>query len=393
MPRKRDDFLEAYLEYTKNTESPISYHIWAGLSVIASALERKVYMPWGHTEVFPNQYIVLIGPSGVRKGEPLTIARSFLSAIGTNLVSEAITKEAFIRRMKNAMTNFMSGTQFQCAITCVAEELSVFIGNNDVGFLQDLTNWYDSRDKWTYETKGSGIDEVMGVCVNLLASMAPDWIPMTFPMGAIGGGFTSRILFIVEHRKGRNISNPNAIVVDEKLRSDLEADLEMIRQMVGTMRFDSLALASYERWYIQEEQRTASGNPAVKDSRFSGYVARRATHVKKVAMACSAARSNSMTISEVDFSRALQLLVQAERNMSDVFGKVGRAANAEMTQEVLNFIQQRGRATRAEVMQAFYRDIDAGTLEVIESTLKAAQFIKVAGMDAASGNITYKFIG
>ena len=394
MPRDLPDFLESYLEYSQNTESPLSYHTWAGISVVSAALERRVYMRWGHSEIFPNQYIVLVGPSGVRKGEPLIIAKGFLEEAGIKLIAEAITKEALILRMKGAFTNYDDGgkIKFQCPVTCIAEEMSVFLGEGNTQFLADLTAWYDSRQKWTYETKWSGTDEVVGVCVNILGSTAPDWIPLTIPQGAIGGGFTSRIIFVVEHRKARNISNPNLTTIDSDLRQALTHDLEQISALTGEAVFSQEALAIYEEWYLREEKRTASGRPVISDPRFGGYVSRRATHVKKVGMAVSAARSDSLVVEAPDIKRAIGLLEQVETNMPDVFGKVGRSMYAEQTHEILEYIQKRGETTRSEVMQMFYRDVDGRTIEIIEATMTATRLVQVK-LNKEDGSIRYKWLG
>lgn len=394
--RKTDDFLEDYLKFAEEcSESPISYHTWAGVSVVASVLQRKVFMRWGHTLIYPNQYIVLIGPSGVRKGEPLRIAKDFLDGIGIFLVPEVITKEQLIRRMKEHHLQYDDPNgklMHQHPVTVISEELSVFISQNDPKFLGDLTNWYDSLDRWTYDTKNSGTDVVNGVCMNILASMAPDWIPMTIPMGAIGGGFTSRILFIVEHKKGKTIADPSAIGIDEDLKERLRHDLEAMSILTGEMKFSDDAKKRYMKWYTIEEQNTASGRPAIPDPKFSGYISRRATHVKKISMACSAARGNSMMIQLEDFERSLGLMEQAELNMADVFGKIGRSLYAEQTQDIMNFIRAGKRTTRSSVMQNFYRDIDDSTMSVIEATLVAARFIKVK-VDVGKGDKIYIWLG
>lgn len=393
--RKTNDFLEDYLKFAEEcSESPISYHTWAGVSVVASVLQRKVFMRWGHTLIYPNQYIVLIGPSGVRKGEPLRIAKDFLDRVGIFLVPEVITKEQLIRRMKEHHLQYEGEDgelREQHPVTVISEELSVFISQNDPKFLGDLTNWYDSLDKWTYDTKNKGTDVVNGVCMNILASMAPDWIPMTIPMGAIGGGFTSRILFIVEYKKGKTIADPSAIGIDETLRQNLRDDLEAMLILSGEMKFSDEAKKRYMKWYTIEEQNTASGRPALSDPRFGGYVSRRATHVKKIAMVCCAARGNSMMIQVEDFDRSLSLMEQAELTMTDVFGKIGKSMYAEQTQDVMNFIRMKKRTTRSDVMQNFYRDIDDSTLNIIEATLRAARFIKTVP-NASKGDMDYVWI-
>ncbi len=391
MARQLDDFIQGYLQYTKNSESPTTYHLWSAIGCISAALERRVSMQWGHTRVFPNQYICLIGPSGARKGEPIVIAQEMVEAVGVSLVAEAITKQALIRRIKESLSHFDDGKmQSQCAVSVVSEEFATFLGDNDAGFLADLTNWYDSRGSWTYDTKHSGTDEIVGVCVNILASMAPDWIPLCIPQVAIGGGFTSRILFVVEHRKGKTISDPNLYSIDQKLGEALKRDLERIKKLVGEIAFDPEAKEAYKAWYEREEVRNQKGQPALKDPRFAGYVNRRATHIKKIAMACSASRSDDLFVLAADFDRARLFMESAEKNMESVFGKIGSSPLVAQTQEIMDFIRQKKSVPKWKVMQAFYRDVDDKMMDSIEATLRATKLVKKT-IDSA-GNVVYKWM-
>lgn len=395
MARRLPDFLEAYLQYTKNSESPLSYHLWSGIGVISASLERRVCMRWGHTEVYPNQYICLVGPSGARKAEPIRIARDFLKEVGVNLVAEKITQEALIRRLRESIGQYEDGSiKTQCAMSVVVEEFAVFLGEGNTNFMANLTDWYDGgHPTWEYDTKHSGTDEIVGACLNIIASMAPDWIPLSIPQAAIGGGFTSRIMWVVEHRKGKTIEDPNIYGVDDKLKTDLLADLEAIKKIAGAMEFERDALEMYKGWYVREEEKIAAGRPAIRDPRFSGYVSRRQTHIKKVCMAISASRSDDRRITGKDFERARLFMEKAERSMESVFGKVGRAIHVVQTQEVMEYIKARKTCSRQQLMQAFYRDIDARTLEIIESTMLATGMVKKKLSEGEQKDLEYTWVG
>ena len=209
MARVLNDWLSGYIEYTSGSEPPLSYHTWVGISIIAGALQRRCKLQWGFECIYPNMYVILVGPSGrARKGVALGLGKDILASTGIAMSSEAITKEALIRAMRGSITNFQGADgiiKFHCSITAFSEELSVFLGQNDIKFLANLTDWYDSKDKWTYETKGSGTDELQGVCFNLLGATAPDWLQSMLPQEAVGGGFTSRVIFIVEDKKGKTV--------------------------------------------------------------------------------------------------------------------------------------------------------------------------------------------
>ncbi len=384
--RSLSDWLSMYLKYTEDTESPLSYHTWVGVSILAGALQRRVYLKWGHSTIYPNQYIVLVGPSGrVRKGDAITIGRDLLEDVGIPISAERITREALIRFIRNSSANYTDpgdkNTNFkvQAAITCIAEELSVFIGQREMGLLSDLTTWYDSRQEWTYETKGSGTDKVMGMCFNLLAATAPDWMPSMFPQEAVGGGFTSRCIFIYEDRKRRTVTRPTD--PDPAIREHLLFDLEQIStQINGQMEFTDEAQDAYDKWYLQYDQATQEGYPPIPDPRFDGYVSRRATHARKISMAISASRSNDLKITANDFNRARTLLEAAEKKMSRAFEGIGRARFSEATEVVLHFIEQEGSVLRSRLMSRFYRDIDAFTLDAVEKVLLQMKVISITLM-------------
>lgn len=396
MARLLSDWINSYLEYTKNTEPPLSFHIWCALSCISGALQRRCYFSWGHSHIFPNQYIVLVGPSGQsRKGEAINLILPFFDHLNIPRIPESIIREALIRRLKDSITQFTNDKgeiRFQCAVTIISEELTVFLGQKDTKFLGDLTNWYDSREEWTYDTKHQGTDRIVGLCVNLLAATAPDWISSMLSHEAIGGGWTSRVVFVVEDWKRQTIADPNVYTVDTKLRKDLEHDLEEIFDLRGQFRFDAEALQMYTDWYVKQDKDTRAGKLVIPDPKFAGYVSRRQTHIKKICMALSASRGNSLIITGADFERALKILETTEKKMPRAFAGVGRARFSEMTETVLNYIMMRRKCLKSELLRRLYRDIDSWSLEQIEKVLSDMHVLKVTIMTDKDDTM-YEFIG
>lgn len=372
MSRQLKDWLNSYLEFTEETEPPRSYHTWVGISMIAAALKRRCYMMRGHRKVHPNLYVVLIGPSGkCRKGSAMGIGRDMIKDARIQVTSESITREALIRAMRESVESFQNpstgGIEFHCSLYCMSEELSVFLGQGQITFLSDLTDWYDARDEWKYETKGSGTDDIQGVCFNLLGATASDWLQSILPDEAIGGGFTSRIIFIVEERKGKTI--PEEPPPDVSLEKALITDLESISTISGEYKFNEEAHEMYKEWYKEQESRIDSGNPPISDPRFAGYCDRRATHLRKLSMILCASRTENRLVAPYDFERGRKILEAAEINMGRTFGGLGKARFSEATEKVLEVLMQRKEISRSELLRMFYRDMDAFTLEVVEKVL------------------------
>jgi len=390
MSRQLDDFITGYLEYTQNLESPVSYNLWCGISCIAAALQRKVYLRWGISTLYPNMYIVLIGPSGrCRKGEAMGAATDIVKSVGIKIVAESITREALIRDIQESISSYndpdTGNIKFHCSLTAFNEELAVFLGQGDVKFLADLTDWYNSKDDWTYRTKGSGTDKIQGICFNLLGATAPDWLISILPQEAIGGGFTSRIIFVVEENKRAVVARP--YVPDDKLRDALISDLEKIYIMAGEIKMDGDALGMYTDWYINQ-----SKEPALKDIRFAGYNERRATHLRKLSMICAASKRNARVIVLKDIERALTILESAEKRMEKVFKGLGRSRYSELTMIVFEYIVKEKEVNRSRILRQFYLDVDDYTCDIITKTLLAMRVIEIKTI-YANGDVCYKALG
>lgn len=400
MARELSGWLENYLKYTENSESPISYHVWCGLSVIAGALQRRVYLRWGLGRVvYPNLYVVLVGPSGrTRKGVAIGIAKDFLKKISSVTVTPESSsgRQAMILAMKRAAVNFQDPTdgkiKFHCAVTAFSEELSVFLGQGDIAYLSNLTDWYDSKDEWEYETVGRGKDALTGLCLNLMGGTAPDWIQSMIPQEALGGGFTSRIIFIVEEKKRKIVPEYLPTAEEEELAELLTRDLERINQLAGEVTFTEAAKQLYIEWYIEQDTALSAGRPPIGDPRFAGYCERRATHLQKLMILCSASRGDDLQIHSEDFKNALKILTDAEALMPKTFGGLGKSRISDETDTVINYIRAVKTTTRKILLSKFYRDIDATTLGTIEATMLQMGVIQIKLMPQ-EGDKLYKWIG
>ena len=400
MARELPNWLDAYLEYTNNSESPISYHKWCGMGAIAGALQRKVYLRWGIGQIiYPNLYIVLVGPSGrTRKGVAIGIAKDLLKAVpGVSITPESSSgRQAMILAMKRAYINYQDSTdgtvKWHSAVTAFSEELSVFLGQGDIAYLSNLTDWYDSKEDWEYETVGRGKDTLHGLCLTLIGGTAPDWIQSMIPHEAIGGGFTSRIIFIVEEHKGKIVPEHTMSEREIDLQGMLQRDLERISKISGEMQMSPAAKKLYVDWYVDQDLKIASGHPPVEDPRFAGYNERRATHLRKLMLIASASRSDSLVIEKADFDLSRQLLEAAEKQMGKTFGGLGRSHNSAATETIKNFIQKVGITTRKTILSRFYRDVDSATLTEIEETLRQMGCIRTKLL-IDSQDKSYEWIG
>lgn len=373
-PRMLDDWISSYMQYAKATEPPTSYHLWSAISLISACMQRKCKFPFGALTFYPNMYIALVGPPAARKGTAMNIAFPFLEKLNVKVAAEAITREALIKELQMSSDNDLDLTTgkrtFHCSLTIWSQELAVFLGYNQMQLISDLTDWYDCKNKWTYRTKTMGTDEIVGVYVNLFGAITPDLIRATMPIDAIGGGLTSRIIFIFEWDKEKVVPFTS---LDSDLYPGLLHDLEQVRMMSGDFSFTSEMKELWIEWYTHHEEQLP-----FKDCKFDGYFQRRGNHVLKLSMIMSASRSNDMLITSSDLERAIMLLCEAEKNMANTFSGVGRAAHADVLAKIMAEISMAGtRGLRASELLTMHRgDTDALGIERIINTLETMKFVE-----------------
>lgn len=394
--RQLRSWLDSYMEYTRSSEAPDSFHRWIGMGCLASALQRKSYLRWGHETVYPNHYIVLVAPSGrARKSSALDIGRRLLETLGLPTLGDSNSQESIILDMRNSNTNYTDRStgkiRFQSAVYHCANELSVFTKYQNDDLLAYLTDWYDCKDPWEYRTKHQGRDKIYGMCFNLIAATAPEWIPHIFTKAAMAGGLAQRMLFVYEERKRKIVANPNADPVNDYLESQLLHDLELISSLSGEMRLSADAQSMYEDWYESEEELINADQHPLSGILFEGYLSRRSTHLRKLGMALSASRGDDQIVSLADLRGGLDLLAGIEPKIPNVFRAMGETRYAKEMELVKDLIRRRGPIRKSELLQALSQHIDTVAFDVIIRTLISARLVRSV-RDEEEGESVYQWM-
>ena len=100
--RKSQDWIEDYMKYTEHSEPHHLYRKWTAVATLASALQRKVFMEWtSGITLYPNMYIVLVGPPAARKGTALVQGKELMVNSDIKLAPDTITRQALIGEFAN----------------------------------------------------------------------------------------------------------------------------------------------------------------------------------------------------------------------------------------------------------------------------------------------------
>lgn len=374
MSRILDDWLDSYLEFTHNSEPAETFRLWSGIATIAGVLQRKCVFEFFDLTFYPNMYTVLVGPPAARKGTAMDQARPFLEELDIKMAAEAITREALIRELKESNDNLIIDGEFKAfhsSLTIWAQELTVFLGYNNLQLMSDLTDWYDCKSRWTYRTKHEGVDDITGVYVNLFGATTPDLIRSAMPLDAIGGGLTSRIIFVYEPDKGKIVPLTIKTPAQIQIGIDLKKDLRRMLIMSGGFKYEGKKFTDlWVDWYLAQE-----GNNPFEDNKFTGYFARRAPHVLKLSMIASASRSDEMIIRRTDLERSIRILERTEEKMPRTFAGVGKAPHADVLAKVMYDIGMEKHVKLSDLQEVYRNDADAFMLSKIVETMESMKFI------------------
>ncbi len=381
LKRKLPNWIDAFLQYTNNTEPPTMFRKWTAISCIASAMQRKCSIEWGTALTFyPNLYVVLVGPSATGKGTAMSPGLEILTEIPSiRMSAQATSLQALIRHLKDTNLtdiDIKTGSQtYHSSLTVFSKEFTVFLGYHNNELMASLCDWYDCDSRWAYETISRKREEIIGVWVNLLGGTTPDLIRSSLPIESIGGGLTSRIIFIYEEKKEKLVTLPIQSAKERELFQYLVHDLEKISMLAGKFNFTEAFGDMWNDWCIHAET-----HPPFEDEKFDGYIGRRRTHLMKLSMIVSAARGiNDLVLTKDDLEIAVQYLHEAENKMGLVFRGIGRSDTSEMIYKVTAFLinSKIDEVPYWQFSRHFSNDIDKFTMDRILNTLEASKIIKV----------------
>jgi len=385
--RNLNNWIDGFLALTDNTEPPYLFKKWCAISCIAAALQRKIKFQLGLSlTVNTNFYVVLVGPSATGKGTAMAFAEDIIGQIPSiRLTAQATSLQALIRRMKETNltdVDLSTGKQiFHSSTTAFCNEFTVFLGYHNNELITTLCDWYDCKERWSYDTIKRDKEEIIGVWFNMLAGTTPDNIQSALPMEAIGGGLTSRIIFVNEEKKGKLVIFPGMSPAQIELQQLLIRDLEQIALMTGDYQATEDALAYYQDWVIN-----AYENPPFQDKKFDGYNGRRRRHLLGLSMVCAASHTDQLILTKPDVERAAGILSEVEVKMGTVFRGIGKSDISSLMNDAIVFFENS--STPDVPLWVFYRtfegDADKVMVDRLLTTLETAKYIEVVrrpGMD------------
>ncbi len=378
---ERRNFIADFVQLNKGTEIPEMFALWCGLAGISAALSRRAFLDMGSYKVYPNTFIVLVAQSGrYRKSTAIKMIERLLRQMQPppNIIAQKMTPEALIDAVRVTETsdgkNFLKQT---CEGVAVADELATFLNkaSYEQGLASLLIQLYDCVEVFEYHTKGRGKEKLTDTCLSILAGSTVDWIRSGIPEEAVGGGLTSRMMFVhVEHP-----GEPQAITDFTDTQKFLVTQCIQTLQHMSTLNGIFTMTAGARKYFIDEYNKFYRGSDFYDSKTLGGYASRRHIHLLKLAMLFSVSESDAMVLSQNHLEGSMALILDTEAHLKNVMNLITSSDTGATATMVLQLIKRQKIITRSRLLATLSHRINSRELSDIIDTLYHSRRIEIRG--------------
>lgn len=314
---KPDTFIGQFLEYCKESETPHAYDFWTALWMLSVAIGRDILVDRPGAPIYLNIYCILVAESGItRKSTAVRRAVKFIRDLCDEknmLIESKITPE------KLEYDLALQSIEHDCARASIAiDELVKFLGREK--YVETMpTLLTDLFDCPTVRVGGGtlarGRTTLRNVHINFLSASTPSWLLRAVNPDVIEGGFTSRVIFVVEEKPKRRSAWPT--VPSDTLRETIQANLEALARRskkVEQIGISDGAKRKFEKWYRSREIK--------RDPFRASFHSREDSHVLRIAALLSV-NDNTWEIQNHHIVVAISLVTQAREDGAAIFEGTG----------------------------------------------------------------------
>ncbi len=372
--RRCPSWIESFIQHTSNLESAELYRRWTAITVVAAALEQKVWMAT-KSRLYPNLYTILVGHPGVGKTQTIMSGRALLAELKEFHIAPTSMKMASLvdalAQCKRSSVRHQAPTELFNSMTLVIDEWSAFMHVMDDELVGGLTTFYDVMpyDHWR---RGKDIKiKIERPQLSMLAGSTPSHLLRSLPDYVWEQGFGSRIILVWcgDRPTGDDFAYPT-----RGLPPDLLYDLKLIHDLKGEFSVSEEYRGLVTAWRAQGE------NPKPTHPRLVHYNTRRRAHLYKLSMVSAVDRGDNLRLLEEDYGRALAWLTEIETNMPHIFDEGSTTVDARAMDEIEDFIRRQGKATSEHRILNF-----ASTRVPAHAVVKVVQLMVLSGRIHAVG--------
>lgn len=358
--RKGSCFRPYYQTVEYCTEAPTHYHLVTMLSLLGATVGRNVVLPHGAWEVYPLTASLLIGPSGVGKGEAMAVGQRVLRELRPGL--SWVGDEATPRGIVMALMRDRDGTLREDG---QANEVAIWAGEMATlvrkelhlgGLLPVVTKLLEQPPEYTWslaqDLQRGEVAVVRRPATTLVAGSTIEWMRSAMPSQLFEGGFFRRCLMVVGSAKERILPDPRHLTSD-RVAAIAAAFREALGDFIAPpqpLRADmTKSRALWDSYYRNHHRK------APDEARLIGHHNAWPQHLKRTAL-CFALSCGRLEILPEDFRLAADFLEELQPHTQQVLmDSFDPTSSLEQLDALERWFRQK-RRTRA-LKQEVHRDL------------------------------------
>ena len=339
MSRHLSDWVGAFESFTEYSGTPLRLRRWAGISCLAGALERKVWVHTAGSEFFPNLYVILISPPGVGKSKIMNEVRRLWAGLDDHkLAAPNVSKASLVDELNDALRTLVHPgknpptVEFH-SLKVLASELGVFLPEFANDFMNTLTDLYDGYPYRERKRMKNLIVDIQKPQINFLSGTTPSYLTALLPEGAWDQGFLSRTMMVYsgERRLTSLFAHEDT---DPELFKSLDRDLQQIANLYGELRFTPEAAEFIDEWHLGGQ------DPQPNHPKLQHYLTRRTGHLLKLSQVACVNLGNDLTIDVTHIQRAMDWLFDMESAIPEIFKAMSSGGDSKVMDECWHMLFQ-----------------------------------------------------
>lgn len=359
------DLVDSYLKITATRHSPALFRQWAAISIVAGALERRVWTSISRDPLYPNLFILLVATPGIGKGQAINPATALLRRtkhikLAPDSTNSATMIDAF-QEAANRLVRSKTELVEYCSLFVSCEEFGVFVPGYDQEFMNRICRIFDCPPELSVRRKYLGKDPVMVVNpqLNILGGTTPGYLSSLLPEEAWHIGFAARFIMIYAGKGPQVELFPGDLGEEDPMVAKTVAQLSKLSEAYGNIPWEADAAFELSRWHRARED-------APDHSRLVHYAQRRTQYLAKLAMVAAfsshggeliagqnglLAERQGITLSDLD--RAKNWLLAAEEKMPDLFRDMAGKSDGAVMSDLHIYIQRYNVVKKKGMPQSF----------------------------------------
>lgn len=349
MSRNFPDWLSAYFEYAKDDMCPEPFHFWTGVSVVAAAMERKLWATRGNWSWFPNLYVMLVSDPSKGKSSSSAVGQDFLAALGNGdqrhklrFTANSMSEASLIKQLSESEKKIILPGDLEYAHSSAyfyASEASASLAEVSGKLPNTLNLMYDCPKTFNKGLITRPGEQLTNVCVNMLVGCTFAFLEELLPQAIVGNGFASRIIYVVADRSWIRTPAAEPAARESGMFGRLMSDLSQIYALSGQFR-------KTEGWNDCWRAAVTASDIRIRDTKSAkmrDFIGRHVTNTVKLSMVCAVSEGNELVLREEHWERAMLLMQSLEKNLPDITSKTAaRDSSKGITHHILRTLKEQG---------------------------------------------------